>query len=245
MVVITGDPDDPRRSKRIDPVWASEQIKAYGRDNPWVKSFILGQFPPSSINALFSIEDVQAAMQREYREEEYAWAQKRIGVDVARFGDDLTCLFPRQGLQAFTPVIMRNANTTEITNRVLMAKAKWGSELEFIDGTGGYGAGVVDQLRLAGQSPMEIHFSSKASSDKYLNKRAEMWFEMNEWVKRGGALPNDARLVKELVSPTYTFSKGKFQLEPKDQIKKRLGFSPDVADSLALTFSHPSKALIV
>lgn len=227
VVVITGDPEDPRRSKRIDPIWAAEQIKAYGRDNPWVKSFILGQFPPSSINALFSIDDVQAAMQREHREEVYNWSQKRIGVDVARFGDDVTCLFPRQGLQSFTPVIMRNANTTEITNRILMAKAKWGSEVEFIDGTGGYGAGVVDQLRLSGHSPMEIHFSAKASSEKYLNKRAEMWFEMNEWVKRGGALPNDARLAKELVSPTYTFSNGKFQLEPKDQIKKRLGFSPD------------------
>lgn len=227
VVVITGDPEDPRRSKRIDINWATEQIKLYGRDNPWVKSFILGQFPPGSINALFTVEEVQDSMNRVIPEQDYSWAQKRIGVDCARFGDDATCLFPRQGLQAFEPVIMRNADTIQIASRVALAKANWNSEMEFIDGTGGFGAGVVDQLRVAGHSPMEIHFSAKASNDRYLNKRAEMWFLMNEWVKRGGAMPKNATLLKELTAPTYTFHNGKFQLEPKEQIKKRLGFSPD------------------
>jgi hypothetical protein len=62
---------------------------------------------------------------------------------------------------------------------------------------------------------------------------------MAEWVKRGGALPNLPELVAELSEPTYTFSGGKFLLEEKDQIKKRLGRSPDLADALALTFAMP------
>ena len=37
----------------------------------------------------------------------YEWAQKRIGVDVARFGDDRTVIWPRQGLCAFQPIEMR------------------------------------------------------------------------------------------------------------------------------------------
>jgi hypothetical protein len=45
VVEITGDPDDPRRSPRIDPKWAREQIKSHGRDNPWVMANVLGQVP--------------------------------------------------------------------------------------------------------------------------------------------------------------------------------------------------------
>jgi hypothetical protein len=45
-ISITGDPDDPNRSPRVDIEWAKQQIAEYGRDNPWVMTFILGKFPP-------------------------------------------------------------------------------------------------------------------------------------------------------------------------------------------------------
>ena len=120
-----------------------------------------------------------------------------------------------------------------------MAKARWGSEMEFVDGTGGYGAGVVDALIQAGHTPQEIHFSGEPVDKRYANKRAEMWFSMANWIKRGGSLPPMPEIVREFTAPTYTFKNGRFLLEPKEQIKKRMGFSPDVADALALTFAYP------
>lgn len=239
VITITGDPDDPRRSTRIDIEWAREQIQTYGRDNPWVKAFILGVFPEGSINTLIGADLVEAAIKRVLRPNDFNFSQKRIGVDVARFGDDRTCLFPRQGLQAFNPVIMRDARSNEIAARVALAKARWGSEMEFVDGTGGYGSGVIDSLRMAGHAPMEVQFSGKAIVPKYYNKRSEMWFEMADWIKRGGGLPNLPGLVRELSTPTYYFKDGKFLLEPKELIKKRLGQSPDMADALCLTFAMP------
>jgi phage terminase large subunit len=239
IIRITGDPDDPRRSPRIDKAWASDQIKTYGRDNPWVMSYILGQFPPSSLNTLLGPEEVETAFDRQYKEPDYDYQQKRLGVDVARFGDDKTVIFPRQGLVAFKPVEMRGARSNEIAARVAQAKDKWGSEVEFIDDTGGFGAGVIDSLMQTGFTPQAINFSGKSIDPRYANKRAEMWFTMAEWVKRGGALPRLNDLAKELTAPQYTFQNGKFLLEPKEQIKKRLGFSPDMADALALTFALP------
>lgn len=236
---ITGDPDDPKRSPRISLQWAREQIEKYGADNPFVLVNVFGRFPPSSLNALLGPDEVMAAMRRKLSPEEYEWSQKRLGVDCARFGDDRTVLFPRQGLMAFPPVEMRNARTNEIAARVMQAKAKWGSEMEFVDGTGGYGAGVVDGLLQAGCSPLEIHFSGKPIDPRYLNKRAEMFFLMAEWVKRGGSLPDRPGLVRELTAPAYTFQNGKLKLEEKEQIKSRLGFSCDEADALALTFALP------
>lgn len=239
MVEISGDPDDPKRAPRISIKWAREQIEKYGKDNPWVMVNVFGKFPPSSLNALLGPDEVSTAMGRHLRPDQYEFAQKRLGVDVARFGDDCNVIFPRQGLAAFKFVEMRNARSNDIAARVAMAKGRWGSEMEFVDGTGGWGSGVIDSLIQAGYTPQEIHFSGKPIDNRYFNKRAEMWFLMAEWVKRGGALPPDPHLVKELTAPTYTFYKGKFQLEEKDQIKERLGFSPDHADALALTFAWP------
>jgi hypothetical protein len=62
---------------------------------------------------------------------------------------------------------------------------------------------------------------------------------MAEWVKGGGALPHLPDLVAELTTPTYSFQGDRMQIEPKEQIKKRLGRSPDLADALALTFAWP------
>lgn len=239
LITITADPDDPKRTPRVPVEHARKMIETYGRDNPWVMSTILGLFPPGGLNNLISAEDAQRAIDRGLKAADYEYSQKRLGVDVARFGDDRTVIFPRQGLRAYMPSEMRNARTNEIAARVMKLKADMQTEMEFVDGSGGWGAGVVDSLIQAGATPYEVSFAGKALDARYLNKRAEMWFLMAEWIKRGGSLPNVPGLVKELSSPTYTFQNGKFKLEEKDQVKERLGFSPDFADALALTFAIP------
>jgi hypothetical protein len=239
LITITADPDDPKRTPRVDKDHAAEQIKLHGRNNPWVMATILGEFPPGGLNTLLGVADVENAMKRTSRESEFAHSQMRLGVDVARFGDDRTIIFPRKGLWAMKPIEMRNSRSHEIAARVSHEKLFHKSELEFIDDTGGWGAGVIDSLFQAGHQPRAVNFSSSPIDPRYFNKRAEIWFMMAEWVKRGGILPNDPSLVRELTTPTYSFQGGKFRLEEKDQIKKRLQFSPDAADALALTFSVP------
>jgi len=241
LVKISSDPDNPNRSTRVSIQWAKEQIEKYGKDNNWVKVNVFGEFPSSSLNTLMGVDDVERALGRHLLEDQYNFSQKRLGVDVARFGDDRTVIFPRQGLAAFTPVEMRGARSNEIAARVMAAKAKWNSEIEMVDGSGGWGSGVVDSLLQAGCSPLEISFSGKPIDNRYFNKRAEMWFLMAEWIKRGGALPRIPEIVKELTTVQYTFQNGKFRLEEKAQVKERIGISPDYADALALTFAIPDQ----
>jgi len=133
IVEVTGDPDDPKRSPRISIEWAREQIERYGADNPWVLVNVFGKFPPSSLNSLLGPDEVQAAMVRKLRPDMHNWAQMRLGVDVARFGDDRSVIFPRQGLAAFVPVIMRGVRTTDIAARVAQLKIEHKSECELID----------------------------------------------------------------------------------------------------------------
>jgi phage terminase large subunit len=244
VIKITGDPDDPKRSPRIDLDWAREQIATWGRDNPWIMSSLLGQFPPASINALLGIEDVEVAMRRHLPDDAFTWSQKRLGVDVARYGDDRTVIFPRQGLAAFRPIVMRHKRNTsvsvDIANRVMGAKRQWGSELELMDATGGWAAGASDVMRANGVIAIDVQFHNKQTNDpRYYNRRAELWFGMAKWIQTGGAMPLIPEMVAELTTPTYTFKDGKFLVEPKELIKKRLGRSPDLADGLALTFGLP------
>lgn len=241
IIRINGDPDDPKRSPRIDLNWAREQIRLHGRDNAWVMAYILGQFPPGGLNTLLSPDDVYAAIARHVPEDRYQFVHKRLGIDVARFGDDETVIFPRQGLAAFNPVGMRGATTDAIAARVMRAKDSWGSELEVIDDTGGWAGGVIDQCALAGVNLLAINASGKATNPRYYNARAENWFEMAAMIKRGMSLPDVPGFVDELCTPRYTFKDGKFLLEDKEMTKTLLGRSPDHADALALTFSLPDQ----
>lgn len=237
VIPITGDPDDPKRSPRIDLEWARQQIQLYGRENPWVMAYILGLFPPSSLNALLGPDDVRAALGKHLTTDQYDFAQKRIGIDVARFGDDATVLFRRQGKAAFQPVELRNARSEEIAGRIATAKQEWSSELELIDDTGGWAAGAIDACQLGGIALLPINFSGKADDPRYFNKRAEMHFRAAEWVKAGGALPDVPGLVREACATTYYFHEGKLRVLEKDQVKRILGKSPDYWDAFVLTFA--------
>lgn len=243
IIDITGDPDAPNRSPRVSLEWATQQIASYGRDNPWVMVNVLGQFPPASLNALLGVEEVTAAMNRHLLVTQYNFAQKRLGIDVARFGDDRTCIFPRQGRACFRPKVMRHGRGTspsvDIATAIIRAKTQWPSEMEFIDATGGWAAGAVDILRDSGYSIYEVQFAAPALDPRYYNRRAEMWFNMAKAIKEGSALPNLPEMVAELTAPTFTFRKGKFMLEDKAQVKARLGRSPDLADALATTYALP------
>jgi hypothetical protein len=139
------------------------------------------------------------------------------------------------------PLVLRDLASNEVVDRLIFAKQSWSSELDFIDATGGLGAGVVDQLRARGLSPVAVEYAGAPADKRFANKRAEMWWNMAEWIKKSkGALPNIPELVQELSEPTYTFDKsGRLLIEPKEMIKKRLGSSPDLADALANTFAYP------
>jgi hypothetical protein len=237
VVEITGDPDDPKRSPRVGVEWARKQIATYGRDNPWVLVNVFGRFPPSSLNSLIGPDEVRAAMGRERRPEDYRNLAKILGVDVARFGDDASVIFPRQGLQAFTPVTLRNVDSVQGAARVSQAVGTWGAHATFVDDSGGYGAGWIDQLRVLGRDPIGVQFGGSPDDPRYRNKRTEMYFRAVEWVRRGGCLPDVPELVADLSEPTYTFQGDKLLLEPKDQLKVRLGRSPDWGDAFVLTFA--------
>ena len=241
IIEVNGDPDNPRRAKLVSIEWARQQIEKYGRENPWVKVNVFGEFPPASINALIGPDEVEAAMKRYYRAHEIGNAPKILGVDVARFGDDASVLCRRQGIQVYDFKSYRNLDSNQGAGLVARAWADWEADATFIDMTGGWGTGWYDGLKRLGRAPIGIGFANAAHNPaRFVNKRAEMYFDTVEWIKQGGALPPSCHeVLAALTQTTYTFQGDKILLEPKEAIKEKLGYSPDEGDSLVLTFAEP------
>jgi hypothetical protein len=198
----------------------------------------LCDFSAAGEDQLISLSDVQAATQRHYREPEYGFAPRILGVDPARFGDDRSVIFPRQGMVAHPPIVLRGVDNMTLANRVAAKISEWRPDAVFVDA--GNGSGVVDRLRQLGHNIIEVWFGGKPIDEQYRDKRAEMWSAMADWLRLGGAIPDDVALKQDLAAPTYSFSpQGKRVLESKDDLKARGLPSPDLGDALALTFAAP------
>ena len=66
-----------------------------------------------------------------------------------------------------------------------------------------------------------------------------MYWDACDWIKRGGALAESAELLASLTQTNYTVRKAQVLLEPKEDVKKKIGYSPDEADAFVLTFAEP------
>lgn len=239
---ITGDPENPKRSSRIPVEWANAQIAAWGRDNPWVRVNVFGQFPLNALNTLLGPDEVRDAQRRGLKEEPYLGFPLVFGVDVARFGDDESVIFPRRAKIAYAPLRMRNLDTVIGASHVSRMATERRADSIQIDATGGYGAAWYDMLKALGHTDaLGVQFGGKAHDEKrFANKRAEIWWLMADWVKDGGMLPPVDELVLGLSTVQYTYKNdGRIQLEEKDQVKARIGRSPDLEDALACTFAYP------
>jgi phage terminase large subunit len=236
---ITGDPDSPDRAPRVSKEWAKAQREQWGADSNFYRVNVLGEFPLSGQSNLIDVSVVRKAFEVAILESDIRNDPKVLGVDCARFGDDRSVLFPRQGRAAFVPTVYREISLMDLVGRIMNFSMKWEPEAIFVDQTG-LGAGVVDRLRELGAPVIGVEFGARAMRRGAKNKRVEMWWSMRDWLNLGGCLPNLPELVAELTGPTYRFdSTGAMLLESKADMKARGVMSPDLADALALTFAQP------
>ena len=201
----------------------------------------LCDFSAQGDDQLIALADTEDAAKRTYQQDHVKLSPVVLGIDPARFGDDRSVVFRRQGKQAFKPVVYRGIDNMELAARVANLIEEHNPDAVFCDA--GAGSGVIDRLRQLSYDVIEIPFGGKAMKpEQFINRRSEMWWLMKQWIEEGGAIPNDIALKQELATPIYWYDNvGRRVLESKDQIKKRLqgAGSPDLADALALTFALP------
>lgn len=165
-----------------------------------------------------------------------------IGVDPARFGDDRTTFAWRRGRELVKLMAKKGIDTMQTAGIVVDLIRKSRPKKVFIDVIG-IGAGVVDRLLELGYGEivMPVNFANTANDEtRYRNKRAECWGEMRDWLaEKPCSIPDSDALQLDLMQPGFKYdSQGRYQLESKDEIRKRDAPSPDLADAVALTFAE-------
>lgn len=167
------------------------------------------------------------------------------GLDVARFGNDTTVLTKRQGRVVLSMQQWSQQETQWIAQEVWsQAQSSALPPEQIAVDVIGLGAGVVDRLNeLSRGSEIQIegvNSANRVNDGRNYNLRAKMWDEMRDWLSDAPAsLPNNPDLKSELTALRYLFKSGTRLIESKDDAKKRGIKSPDLADSLALTFARP------
>lgn len=229
---------DARDSKRTDKKLFDTWGKLYGEDSDFFRVRVKGQFPRAGTKQFIPSDIVEAAQGKVYHPSVYLKATRILSIDIARYGDDKTVFIKKQGKVSFGMQKFRNLDTVTCAGRIAEEINSYKPDVTILD-MGNTGAAVYDILDSWGYDITPVWYGSSADdSNTYYNKRTEMWGRMRDWLKNGGAIPEDSELYDDLIGPEYTFSmKEQFQLERKKDMKVRGQASPDCGDALAQCFA--------
>ncbi|KKL42999.1 hypothetical protein LCGC14_2367220 [marine sediment metagenome] len=171
------------------------------------------------------------------------------GLDVAMFGDDNTALCKRRFNYLYEQVKMiHGLDTIQISEWLQKDYVNAPDNLkphEILVDAHGVGAGVYDQCKRLGLPVRRVMVSNKPlDTDKFFQKRDELWDKARKWLVDGGSINGDRELFIELIKPVHDrefFERhGKLKVESKKNMRKRLGaegHSPDKGDAFVLTFA--------
>jgi hypothetical protein len=230
-------------SPMVSQDWVETMAADYGVDSPVYSIRVLGEFASQQDNAIINAELVTSAWDRDIVEDPEA--AEIWGLDVARSGSDSCALVKRRGSVITGIRVWQNSDLMATVGLVMaelegLPPSKQPTEI-LVDSIG-IGAGVCDRLaELADCTVRGINVAEAQSmkAGRFKRLRDELWWKTREWFEgRDVRIPQDDRLLAELVAPRFSImSDGRIQAESKDSLKRRGVRSPDIADSLCLTFA--------
>jgi hypothetical protein len=243
---------------RISEAWAEQRKKQWGEYSEVYQNRVLGEFSTEDTEGVIPLSWVEQANDRweDLNESGRMGTEPLtcVSSDIAsEDGKDSTIIVLRKNMVVSEIRNLPRGDTMEATGwvkSILDATPKGagiGRPYAVIDVIG-VGAGVVDRLREQHIQVDSFNASSKSHrKDRsgelgFLNRRAEAWWRMRELLDPAYgptiALPPDDLLIGDLTAPRWeNTSSGVIKIESKDDIKKRLGRSPDVGDAVVMAFN--------
>lgn len=229
----------------------AERAGKYGIGSPMYDSRVRGISPAQAVDALIHRAWCEAAIGRydtlDLRDGKRAW-----GVDVANSeaGD-------KAAISRWLGVTLLEVESRACPDANLLGssvvdevRASRGRAMYVGVDSVGVGAGTVNEAKRLGMRVQSLNGGSKGmpimdeakdvddgkktvrNEEKFANLRASMWWQMREDLRQGRvAMPNDPELIADLVTPRWKTHNGKIIVESKEDIKDRLGRSPDKGDA--------------
>ena len=230
---------DARQSRFSNKKLLQQWIEDYGEDSDFVRVRVRGLPPRAGISNFISVDAVQAARHRDMDRTLWLQMPKRMSIDPARFGDDSSVITLRQGQKLIKQWKYSGLDGPDLASRAVLEV--WQNHRDItgcaVDAIG-IGASCCDALkRVQGFPLLEVNVAAPATDDTtYTNLRAELWDRMRKWMQTA-EIPDDQELENQLCSLKYGFDgKSRIQMQSKKDLKAEGYPSPDLADSLSLSF---------
>lgn len=231
-------------SNRVSADYVADMKLRYSESSNAYRVRVLGEFPIADDDTIIPREMIEGAIDREVKPTGGAVV---MGVDVARRGKDASAICIRQGNHVLgrEVLIRKKLDTMQVVGWIeseMKNLVSSGYEVgEVLIDSIGLGAGVVDRLLEKGVDVRGINVSESPSvGSEYFNLRSELWWRCRDWFERRDCLiPNDEKLIEELVAVQQDYNSDKLKVESKEKTRKNLdrGASPDRADAFVLTFA--------
>lgn len=228
-------------SPLVEDRYPEDVERDYGVDSDMYRVRVLGQFPLTGKNNLIPAEAVYKALSFRPRYDAFDMYPVVLGVDPAWEGDDRSVISMRQGRYARILFSDVHLDGDQLAREVVRFSVSHNAKYIFVDKTG-VGASCCDFLKVRGVSHQRVSFGeSPDDRERFENKRAEMWWRLREWLLHDDiALKDHEKLMEDLIAPQYEVNdRGKICMEGKKDMRKRGVRSPDLGDSLAITFYFP------
>lgn len=217
------------------------------------RSILMGRFKTSfrdQPNQVIPTDWIKAAQARWTAAPRIGVPMCAIGVDVAAGGEDETVLAPRYD-GWYSPLVVLPGKATPLGSDVagLIISKRKDNALVIIDVGGGYGNGAFEHMKennipvVPYNGANGVETRTKDRQLKFYNKRAETWWRFREALdpdQQGGStimLPDDPKLLADLSAPTFEMKTRGILVESKEDIKKRLGRSPDRGDAVVMAYT--------
>jgi len=228
----------------VSPTWVEDRARDWGLGSPLYQTRVLGEFADAGEGVLFPLSLLEAAVERVVAVPDDAAVV--LGVDVARsIAGDFNAIAVCRGPRLDSVSVFREPDTMRTVALVLQEVATRDAKKIWVD-VGGPGGGVADRLMQLGRSVEPVHFGGGATDPtRFRNRRAELFWNLRERMERGEiALPEDEELTADLSALRFAFDQqGRILLESKDEVRQRLGRSPDRGDAVALAFAGAAEGV--
>jgi phage terminase large subunit len=235
-------------SPLADPGYRQKLVRKYGEDSNIVRVRADGEFPKQDDDVLIPIELVEAAIERPAHRTN---SDIRIGLDPADQGGDRAVFTVRRGRNVLHQEVHAKKETMWLVGRSVQLRKKFKAAGIYVDAIG-IGAGICSRLAELNEPVVKVIVSRTAPARGRHDMEAKslrdwLWVEMADWFREeepsfcGLEREQADDLAAEVCSVRFTTnSAGECLIESKDEMKKpnRLGLSPDLAESLLVTF-HP------
>ena len=209
----------------------------YGKGSRMYESRVRGISPDQDKEALIRVEHIRRAQSR-FSDAELRAGARAYGLDVANSPNGDSAAHAR-GIGAtcleVTSFVCDDANALARKIKIL-AEAEAVLPANIGVDTIGVGVGTYNEFKRLGWYVTSIQSSAKqvetGGEERFLNLRAQMWWKTRTDLEEGTiAMPEDEELEEDLTVVRWTTKGGKIKVESKDDLKKRLGRSPDKGDA--------------